>query len=186
MIRKSIIALCAFLALGCLVAGWISRSRDLFLFESDNAPTRYYRTQYQRRWRGVLLEYSRQSGPRPRIMSIGFCDGRFRVNHLSPVPSANLTFSTGREPPIPEKINLPGLCLRAEPTMADLTVSPWLLFALFGFGPTLVLIRGPLSRSQRRKKHQCLFCGYSLTGNTSGVCPECGTGASARVGNQIT
>jgi hypothetical protein len=27
----------------------------------------------------------------------------------------------------------------------------------------------------RRKHGQCLGCGYSLTGNTSGVCPECGT-----------
>jgi len=32
----------------------------------------------------------------------------------------------------------------------------------------------------RRKKHaeavgQCLACGYNLTGNASGVCPECGT-----------
>ena len=28
---------------------------------------------------------------------------------------------------------------------------------------------------KRREKGLCTRCGYSLTGNTSGVCPECGT-----------
>ena len=27
---------------------------------------------------------------------------------------------------------------------------------------------------RRRKKGLCLKCGYDLTGNTSGACPECG------------
>lgn len=35
-----------------------------------------------------------------------------------------------------------------------------------------------LRRRRRRKNNQCLACGYSLTGNTSGVCPECGTATS--------
>ncbi|MCH7813010.1 MAG: hypothetical protein IID40_03220 [Planctomycetes bacterium] len=29
-------------------------------------------------------------------------------------------------------------------------------------------------RRNRRKRGLCLKCGYDLTGNTSGVCPECG------------
>jgi uncharacterized paraquat-inducible protein A len=29
-------------------------------------------------------------------------------------------------------------------------------------------------RRQRRGKGLCLACGYNLTGNTSGICPECG------------
>jgi hypothetical protein len=28
----------------------------------------------------------------------------------------------------------------------------------------------------------CLSCGYDLTGNTSGVCPECGTAAAGKAG----
>ena len=33
---------------------------------------------------------------------------------------------------------------------------------------------------QRRKSGQCLHCGYDLTGNLSGTCPECGSRAAAR------
>ena len=36
---------------------------------------------------------------------------------------------------------------------------------------------GPISRWRKRKRTaagQCATCGYDLTGNTSGVCPECG------------
>lgn len=41
--------------------------------------------------------------------------------------------------------------------------------------PMWMLIRGPGLRHRRRRRNQCLRCGYDLTGNVSGVCPECGT-----------
>lgn len=41
--------------------------------------------------------------------------------------------------------------------------------------PALVLLRGPVSRYRRRRQGRCVRCGYNLTGNRSGVCPECGT-----------
>jgi hypothetical protein len=31
-----------------------------------------------------------------------------------------------------------------------------------------------LRRYRRKKKGLCLTCGYNLTGNVSGICPECG------------
>ena len=40
--------------------------------------------------------------------------------------------------------------------------------------PTVAFLRGPLRRWRRRRKGLCLACGYDLTGNVSGVCPECG------------
>ena len=46
-----------------------------------------------------------------------------------------------------------------------------LLLALY---PTITFVRGPLRRYRRREKGCCLKCGYNLTGNVSGVCPECG------------
>ena len=46
---------------------------------------------------------------------------------------------------------------------------------LFATYPTIAFIRGPLRRWRRRRRGECLTCGYNLTGNVSGVCPECGT-----------
>ena len=57
------------------------------------------------------------------------------------------------------------------------TCSYWLLFILFAAYPTRAFIRGRLRRRRRRKKGLCIQCGYNLTGNVSGVCPECGTPA---------
>src|SRR5215472_12786227 len=32
-----------------------------------------------------------------------------------------------------------------------------------------------LLRAGRLSRGECWWCGYNLTGNTSGICPECGT-----------
>ena len=56
----------------------------------------------------------------------------------------------------------------------------WCLGVLFGIYPMLALIRGPLRHCCRRRKDCCRNCGYNLTGNTSGVCPECGTEITER------
>ena len=47
--------------------------------------------------------------------------------------------------------------------------------ALLATYPTIAFIRGPLRRWRRRKRGECLNCGYNLTGNVTGVCSECGT-----------
>jgi hypothetical protein len=55
--------------------------------------------------------------------------------------------------------------------------------ATIGFAalPVLCLIRGPLRRALRRRHGLCVSCGYNLTGNTSGVCPECGAVTEGRM-----
>lgn len=53
----------------------------------------------------------------------------------------------------------------------------WLPFAMAiptGFILTRRLVLGPIRRRRRRQRGECLPCGYSLTGNVSGRCPECG------------
>jgi len=50
--------------------------------------------------------------------------------------------------------------------------------------PAIVIVSGvgKSIRSRRRKSRQgCASCGYNLTGNVSGVCPECGSVIPARV-----
>jgi len=51
----------------------------------------------------------------------------------------------------------------------------WLPFVALATFPTLAFVRGPFRRWHRRHGGLCLKCGYDLTGNVSGVCPECGT-----------
>lgn len=44
------------------------------------------------------------------------------------------------------------------------------------YGTTFVIVaRRRWVRHKRTASNQCIDCGYDLTGNTSGVCPECGT-----------
>lgn len=55
------------------------------------------------------------------------------------------------------------------------TLPIWLLLIIFVAYPMLWLTtHGPLRRYRRRRRNQCVKCGYDLTGNVSGVCPECG------------
>jgi len=53
-------------------------------------------------------------------------------------------------------------------------VIPIVIFVFAAAYPTIAFIRGPVRRWRRRRKGLCLKCGYNLTGNVSGVCPECG------------
>lgn len=50
----------------------------------------------------------------------------------------------------------------------------WLLFVMAAAWPTGVLTIGAIIRRRRRARGACLNCGYNLTGNASGLCPECG------------
>jgi hypothetical protein len=50
----------------------------------------------------------------------------------------------------------------------------WFPLFLFAAYPVIAFIRGPLTRRYRRKHGLCPHCGYNLTGNTTGICPECG------------
>ena len=52
----------------------------------------------------------------------------------------------------------------------------WLLSLISGAFPAIFLMRA-IARLRRRGfgENRCSRCGYDLTGNISGVCPECGT-----------
>ena len=52
----------------------------------------------------------------------------------------------------------------------------WLPFVAFAAYPVFLFFLGhcPYRRHQRRKKGLCVHCAYNLTGNVTGVCPECG------------
>ena len=80
------------------------------------------------------------------------------------------------------------VCAAVAASGADLPWGYWACVscAAVPLGPPLVYVilnsfvrrwrvRSPEEvRSDRRRKGLCLSCGYDLTGNVSGVCPECG------------
>jgi hypothetical protein len=51
----------------------------------------------------------------------------------------------------------------------------WFPCVLFSIYPALASIAGLLRCRRRRRRNLCTGCGYNLTGNVSGRCPECGT-----------
>jgi hypothetical protein len=68
----------------------------------------------------------------------------------------------------------------------DLIIPHWFLLLLTAFGLACSVATLLLTRARRGKGNHplCGACGYDLSGNLSGVCPECGTGV--RIGQQIT
>jgi hypothetical protein len=56
-----------------------------------------------------------------------------------------------------------------------IAVPHWPFVALFGAASLYALAAHPFRRWRRRRRGLCLRCGYNLTGNVSGRCPECGT-----------
>ena len=53
----------------------------------------------------------------------------------------------------------------------------WLSTAVLGLICMLPVAQGPLRRWYRLRRCLCIYCGYNLTGNLSGRCPECGARA---------
>jgi len=62
-----------------------------------------------------------------------------------------------------------------------LLIRHWLLACMFALTPIiwLVIIARDFRQERRHRSGHCLRCGYNLTGNISGVCPECGTATPA-------
>jgi hypothetical protein len=61
-----------------------------------------------------------------------------------------------------------------------LIIIDWRIPATAAIGIAAVGVLGQHFSDRRRRNRAgrglCLACGYNLTGNISGICPECGTG----------
>lgn len=56
----------------------------------------------------------------------------------------------------------------------EVIIPLWFFAAIFAILPA-IWFAGFIIRRLRLRQGRCLACGYDLTGNTSGICPECGT-----------
>jgi hypothetical protein len=113
---------------------------------------------------------------RRALLGIRCCRGRFAVSYVEPREQPPPTY--GLPPP-------PGWCIttwdcyardcpRSGFHVKSMRGALWLPLLLFAAYPTIAFIRGPVRRWRRGRKGHCRKCGYDLTGNVSGVCPECG------------
>lgn len=55
-------------------------------------------------------------------------------------------------------------------------VNGWVLACVLAAYPLVVLLRFLVRTRILRRAAACTTCGYDLTGNVTGVCPECGVG----------
>ena len=67
-----------------------------------------------------------------------------------------------------------------ESIPSDWSLYPLFMLNLIGFGFAIWFTRRDIRRRLREQLVKkgipvCITCGYNLTGNESGVCPECGT-----------
>ena len=72
-------------------------------------------------------------------------------------------------------LGLPQIFWRRSPRIRMLQIPIWLLVLMAAI-PTAIL----WYRDRRPPKGHCQTCGYDLTGNVTGVCPECGAPTRGR------
>ena len=66
---------------------------------------------------------------------------------------------------------------RDSATIRNLTCPGWAALMVTAILPVL-RVRRRLRRRALKRSNRCNSCGYNLTANTTGVCPECGTAVS--------
>ncbi len=66
--------------------------------------------------------------------------------------------------------NLDGIAVRGLAIFPTTIIIPLWPMAL----ACLVVVVVPILWKRRHTTGHCLSCGYDFTGNTSGICPECG------------
>ncbi len=98
-------------------------------------------------------------------------------------PTAHLSFAAMSKNKLPRLGHLvsfhsPSTVLRPDSGYrvyhASLVMHAGVVAPVCSIYPGIAFIRGPLRRYRRRRRGLCVTCGYDLTGNESGACPECG------------
>jgi hypothetical protein len=160
VVARIALAVAAGLALLCGVGGLVS------LLHTDLELT--LRRQYEPL---VHVEGAVQS----RTLRVGFARGFLKVNRSDHKYTTLLAMPGPQPSGGIERLVTWWKLDCADYRVFELQCASWIPFVLFGVPPAMAFVRGPLRRWRRRRAGCCLACGYDLTGNVSGVCPECAT-----------
>jgi hypothetical protein len=166
VIRRAVIILLSgagFLTAGLLVLSHLqwpgSRHGSGFGIDIGHSPLTYY---------GWWVNHGYNPG-RPRQQGLHVAEGRITFSFSKPTRQFKATEYDWR----PGIIRITRMSGWWKSTLR-ITMPLWLPLCLFLAYPVISFIRGPLRRFHRRRQGSCLGCGYDLTGNLSGTCPECG------------
>lgn len=115
-------------------------------------------------------------------------DGRVRISVIQPMSTAEVAVGWDIGPLNGE--SAAWFAPKDRPVFYYMSGGPFhmLAFPAFVLLAPFVLLLGVLSmpwwrRLRRRRRGCCVACGYDLTGNVSGACPECGADVAARDAN---
>lgn len=86
---------------------------------------------------------------------------------------ASGTVNVAREVPLLAGVPLLGRLFQS-PTPARYVKAPWWPLALLAAAPPALAALRASTRRRRHRAGRCVACGYNLTANVSGLCPECG------------
>jgi hypothetical protein len=121
---------------------------------------------------GIYFSYSEQAlNPKYRrdAPEVDWSDSRLDSLFENDVVGAPL--------PTPSLLNRLGFYGSMSNEKGDLSVVatvPFWLVTPIAAAPVLVVFAREVRRRRRAARNRCAVCGYDLTGNVSGVCPECG------------
>jgi len=166
--RKLLVAVSALVALTSLSCCVVSLFHSVVLQVSDQCGGNLHRGVIHAFYMGHLPA---DAGPQPLNWSVpGFQYTRSPTQYTSVRLASHFWAGTDRRitllPPDSPGATRFGLYY--------VMLNGWFVAGLAAIYPCAVLFRGPWRRHQRRARGQCVRCGYDLTGNLSGVCPECG------------
>lgn len=190
IIRRSaivILGLATLLAVGMWVVSYTGFSPD-YTWQFDQGWLRVFSSDGQPY---IGFEFGGPSPYRHSYLSIGAAEGQAGVYYMCRIAKGTIVRRHDFE--------LGGFCWRqwSNSTVLQSGVGPfeegnpattddlrrilqspcWALVLVFSAWPIIAFIRGPYRRAAQHRKMLglCVRCSYNLTGNLSGVCPECGT-----------
>ena len=196
MIRKTVLTVSTLLAVVCAGVWLVSHQRRIYYVLAEPAPPSAWRLHsFEAEWGRFRFEFH-SLGPKVPQDEVGEDELNTVIWNLvhGPSPARNLRWrlasrgfgtSYWRRNRYYDVVSADGGYVYA--TAAKLYdfrihVRAWFLFVLFALYPVAAFVRGPFrrfcwrcNRRYRRERGLCERCAYDLTGNTSGVCPECGT-----------